>query len=463
MNRQVGVFAIVFVTALTLGYFLRGGYTTEPPDHAAGPGGAQEHSADGSPGEHGELGPREIRLTAAAEKLAEIQTARVERRHVGAEVRMVGKLAYDETRLAYISAYVPGRLDRLYIDFTGARVNKGDHLVYLYSPELLAAQEEMIQAIRTAKSLENSNVSVLRERVQTTVESSREKLRLWGLTNEQIARIEAGGVPQEHLTIYSPLTGIVIHKNAQEGMYVQTGTRIYTIADLSHLWVLLDAYESDLEWLRYGQPVDLEIEAFAGEIFRGRISFIDPVLDPATRTVKVRVQVANPDGRLKPEMFVRAVVQPQLTASGKVTSSDLVGKWISPMHPEIVRSRPGVCPICGTPLVPAERLGYVEDGSDADETPLVIPASAPLLTGKRAVVYVQVEGRPGSYEGREVTLGPRAGGYYLVEDGLVEGERVVVNGNFKLDSALQIQAKPSMMNPEGGGPSPAHAHGEGDR
>lgn len=462
MKKQTGAFVAVFLGALLLGYLLRGGSSpTEAPATTAG--GAEMASHEGGThtahGSGGELGPREVRLTPVAEKLAEIQTRPVERKKVGAEVRMVGKLAYDETRLAYISAYVPGRLDRLYIDFTGARVKKGDHLVYLYSPELLAAQEELIQAIRTAKSLEKSNVSVLRERVQTTVESSREKLRLWGLSHEQIAAIEAGGVPQEHLTIYSPMAGIVIHKNAQEGMYVQTGTRIYTIADLSHLWVLLDAYESDLEWLRYAQQVDLEVEAFPGENFRGRISFIDPVLDPSTRTVKVRVQVANPDGRLKPEMFVRAVVQPQLTAGGKVTSAGLVGKWISPMHPEIIRSRPGTCPICGTPLVRAESLGYVDDDPAAELPPLVIPASAPLLTGKRAVVYVQVADRPGVYEGREVTLGARAGGYYLVEEGLHEGERVVVNGNFKLDSALQIQAKPSMMNPEGGGPAPAHAHG----
>ncbi|MDY7091604.1 MAG: efflux RND transporter periplasmic adaptor subunit [Acidobacteriota bacterium] len=463
MKKQMGAFAAVFLTALALGYALRGGSPATDPSHGvATPSQATTPGAESAHASHGgadDLGPRGIRLTPAAEKLAEIQTRVVERKMVGAEVRMVGKLAYDETRLAYISAYVPGRLDRLYIDFTGAPVNKGDHLVYLYSPELLAAQEELIQAIRTAKSLQKSNVTVLRDRVQTTVESSREKLRLWGLTTEQIADIEARGVPQEHLTIYSPMTGIVIHKNAQEGMYVQTGTRIYTIADLSHLWVLLDAYESDLEWLRYAQRVDLEVEAYPGEAFRGRISFIDPVLDPTTRTVKVRVQVENPHGRLKPEMFVRAVVEPQLTAGGKVTSADLVGKWISPMHPEIIRPRPGTCPICGTPLVRAESLGYVDEGAGSDEPPLVIPASAPLLTGKRAVVYVQLPDRPGVYEGREVRLGPRAGGYYLVEEGLHEGERVVVNGNFKLDSALQIRAKPSMMNPEGGGPAPAHAHG----
>ncbi len=466
MKKQLFPFAAVFVAALVLGYLLRGGGgpgtgsgKTPVEMSAEQSGEAQGAGAHGSHEASGGLGPRAVRLTPAAEKLAEIQTRPVERKLVGVEIRMVGKVTYDETRLAYITAYVPGRLDRLFVDFTGAPVEKGDHLVYLYSPELLAAQEELIQALRTAKSLERSNVSVLRERVKTTVETSREKLRLWGLTPEQIAEIEAGGKPREHLTIYSPMSGIVIHKNAQEGMYVDTGSRIYTIADLSHLWVQLDAYESDLGWLRYAQEVRIEVEAFPGEPFEGRISFIDPVLDPATRTVKVRVNVENREGRLKPEMFVRAVVRPQLTAEGKVTSTDLAGKWISPMHPEIMRSNPGRCPICGNPLVSAESLGYVDDASQSQEPPLVIPASAPLLTGKRAVVYVRVPDQPGVYEGREVTLGPKAAGYYVVEEGLREGELVVVNGNFKIDSALQIQAKPSMMNPEGGGPAPSHAHG----
>lgn len=466
-KKQLVPFATVFVVALAFGYFLRGGGTSEPAmagtaaeDAAAHDETSLDEASHDAAG-HGAagLGPRAVRLTPAAERLAAIQTRPVERKLVGAEIRMVGKVDYDETNLAYITAYVPGRLDRLFVDFTGAPVRKGDHLVSLYSPELLAAQEELIQALRTAKSLEKSNVTVLRERVQTTVETSREKLRLWGLTPEQIAGIEAGGKPLEHLTIYSPMSGIVIHKNAQEGMYVQTGSRIYTIADLSHLWVQLDAYESDLNWLRYAQDVELEVEAFPGETFEGRVSFIDPVLDPTTRTVKVRVNVENRDGRLKPEMFVRAVVRPVLTADGKVTSANLAGKWISPMHPEVIRSRPGVCPICGNPLVSAESLGYADKGSRTEEPPLVIPASAPLITGKRAVVYVKVPDESGVYEGREVTLGPRTGGYYVVEGGLHEGELVVVNGNFKIDSALQIQAKPSMMNPEGGGPAPGHAHG----
>jgi Cu(I)/Ag(I) efflux system membrane fusion protein len=173
------------------------------------------------------------------------------------------------------------------------------------------------------------------------------------------------------------------------------------------------------------------------------------VLDPETRTVKVRVNVPNPDGRLKPGMFVRAVVSSRIAAGGKVMDADLAGKWISPMHPEIVKNEPGTCDVCGMPLVRTESLGYVRVDPEKADKPLVIPASAPLVTGTRAVVYVEIPGtdRP-TYEGREVVLGPRAGDYYLVRAGLSEGQIVVTRGNFKIDSALQISARPSMMSPD---------------
>jgi Cu(I)/Ag(I) efflux system membrane fusion protein len=249
------------------------------------------------------------------------------------------------------------------------------------------------------------------------------------------------------------MSGIVIHKNGVEGMYVKTGTKIYTIADLSHVWVKLDAYESDLVWIRYGQEVEFETKAYPGESFKGQITFIDPILNPKTRTVKVRVNVPNPDGKLKPDMFVSARVFPKVAAGGRVMDPALEGKWICPMHPEIVKDTKDRCDICGMPLVTAESLGYVTADAAQKEAPLVIPATAPLITGKRAVVYVTVPGKEGTYEGREIILGPRAGNYYLVKEGLQEGEQVVVNGNFKIDSAIQILAKPSMMSPEEGVPS----------
>jgi Cu(I)/Ag(I) efflux system membrane fusion protein len=389
-----------------------------------------------------------------------LRTVPVERRFPDAKLRLVGKVTYDETRLGYITAWVPGRIDELYVDYTGVSVNKGDHMVKLYSPELYTAQQELIQTIASLKELQQSDLQSLRESAQGTIESAREKLRLWGLTAKQIATIEERGTPEEHVTIYSPSSGLVIHRNAQEGMYVQTGTRILTIADLSHVWVQLDAYESDLEWLRYGQEVLFLTEAYGGREFSGRISFIDPVLDRRTRTVKVRVNVPNEAGLFKPDMFVRATVHARIAAGGKVMDPSLAGKWISPMHPVIVKDGPGPCDVCGMDLVPAEELGYVAEGDAAREAPLVIPVSATLMTGTRAIVYVELaDAEEPTYEGREVVLGPRAGDEYIILHGLLEGDLVVAEGNFKIDSALQLQAKPSMMSPGGGQASGGHDHG----
>lgn len=394
-----------------------------------------------------ELGEREISVSPYAAKLMDLETAEVVREYATTELRMVGKIDYDETRVSHITAWIPGRLDRLFVDYTGVPVKKGDHMVNLYSPELLSAQEELLQAIRAVKDLERSDVSIVRSTTAATVDATREKLRLWGLTPEQIEAIEQRGTPDEHMTINAPAGGIVIDKNAQEGMYVQTGTRIYTIADLTRVWVNLDAYESDLQWLKYGQRVAFTTESNPGETFTGTISFIQPVLNEATRTVKVRVNVANENGRLKPGMFVRAIAEASVASDGRVMDSALAGKWISPMHPEIVKDEPGACDVCGMPLVTAESLGYTTDTEG--RAPLLVPVSAALKTGKRAVVYVEIpnQEKP-TYEGREVELGARVSDFYIVKSGLEEGERVVTRGAFKLDAELQINAKPSMMSAE---------------
>ena len=399
-------------------------------------------------GTEADRGLRELSISRAARALIDLRTAPVERKFVTATIRMVGKVAYDETRLGDITARVPGRLDRLYVDYTGVEVREGDHMASIYSPELYTAQGEVIADV---KSIHEARSPAAAESGRRMLKSAREKLRLWGLTDEQVHAIEGRSTPSDHLTLYAPMSGIVIHKNAQEGMYVDTGSRIYTIADLSQVWVKLDAYESDLTWLRYGQTVEFATEAYPGEIFRGPVAFIDPVLDPKSRTVKVRVNVPNPLGKLKPEMFVHGEVHARVATAGRVMEPALVGKWICRMHPGVIEDGPGDCEICGMPLVRTDTLGYIST-SEADDPgvePLVVPATAVLQTGTRAVVYVELPDadRP-TYEGREVVLGPRAGDYYLVRSGLEAGERVVTEGNFKLDSALQIAARPSMMNPE---------------
>jgi Cu(I)/Ag(I) efflux system membrane fusion protein len=312
-----------------------------------------------------EIGPRELVISEEAAKLMEIATSVVQRKFVTNEIRMVGKIDYDETRVKNITAWVPGRIDRLFVDFTGIRVNKGDHMVYLYSPELISAQRELL--------------------LSSLKEAAREKLRLLGLDAKQIENIETSGKTQTHITINSPMGGIVIHKNATEGMYVDTGTPIYRVADLSRLWVKLDAYESDLSWIRYGQEVEFTTQAYPGEVFKGIISFIDPVLNDKTRTVKVRVNVGNSEGKLKPQMFVKAIVRSKIAAGGRVMAPEMAGKWICPMHPDVVKTQAGSCDVCGMDLVTTESLGYVEVDT-SNQAPLVIPASAPLITGKRAVV-----------------------------------------------------------------------------
>ena len=260
--------------------------------------------------------------------------------------------------------------------------------------------------------------------------------------------MKSAACAEDHVTLYAPRGGIIVGKLLQQGDYVKTGERIYTIADLSRVWVKLKAYESDLPWLRYGQHVTFVAEAYPGEEFRGRISFVDPILDAMTRTVSVRVNVDNSDMRLKPGMFVRADVRSRLTKGGKVIEPDLAGKMMCPMHPEIVSDKAGQCDICGMDLVSVKELGFV--AASEGTPPLVVPVTAPLVTGKRAVVYVEVPGQEQpTFEGREIHLGPRAGDYYVVLQGLKEGERVVTNGAFKIDSALQIIARPSMMSPEG--------------
>lgn len=354
---------------------------------------------------------RELTLSPYAVKLAGIEVAAAERKNVDKKIRIVGKVTYDETKVKTISAWFPGRIDHLYVDFTGTPVKEGDPLADLYSPELYSAQEELLQALALSGSIDQTEFTATKEVLSRTVDAAREKLRLLGLNAGQIASFEQSRELSEHVAIHSTINGIVIHKNAVEGVYVATGAELYTIADLSDVWVNLDAYESDLEFIRLGQAVELTAEAFPGKLFRGKIAFIDPILNDRTRTVKVRVSLPNPGGSLKPDMFVHAIVH--------------------------------------APLKPAMRR---------EAAPLVVPASAPLITGKRAVIYIEVPGKENTYEGREVVLGQRAGEYYEISEGLSEGDRVVVNGNFKIDSAIQILARPSMMNPEGGVAPAMHHH-----
>ena len=360
------------------------------------------------------LAPGELRLTESAAALADVATGRVERRFVTREVRLVGKVAADETRIRTITARVGGRLDKLFVDATGQTVTEGMPLAEIYSPELYTAQAELQAAAKAASG--GHEGGPLTGSAAATLHSAAERLRLWGMSEQQIRDITAGHEISDHLQVTASVGGVVVERHATRGDYVKTGTVLYSIADLSRVWVVLEAFETDVAWLRAGQAVKFTARAFPGREFTGEILFIDPVLDERTRTIEVRVAVANGSGLLKPGMLAVGRVEAALDSEGQP-----------------VTAAGGATP------------------------PLVIPASAPLLTGDRAIVYVRHDSDKGAvFAGREVVLGPRAGDYYLVVSGLAEGEEVVTRGNFKIDSALQIQAQPSMMNPiAGGAASPA--------
>lgn len=407
----------------------------------------------------GEGNELRVTMSESAATLSEIETAPVGRFFPTAEVRLYGKVTYDETSVARLTAYFPGRIERLFVNYLGVPVAEGDHMAEVYSPELIAAFEELRQA-KAAAETSTATSELVRSATLDTLTAAREKLRLFGMTPEQIASVESGSFDADRLTIFAPIGGVVTHLAVREGDYVQTGAPIATIADLSRLWLDMEAYESQLPMLRWGQRVTFTVEAHPGEVFEGRISFIEPMVDERMRTAAVRVAVDNSAGRLKPGMFASAVVRTRVATDGAVVGDELAGRWVGPMHPTIVKDGPGRCDICGMDLVPAESLGVVGDPAGVEE-PLVIPRSAVLFTGTRSVVYVEVPDteRP-TYEGRSVVLGPRAGDFYIVREGLNRGERVVVNGAFRIDSAMQIAAKPSMMTPAGGGGGDPHAgHG----
>ncbi len=400
-------------------------------------------------------GGEQVAISAAARELARIETAPVLRKVVEAEVRMAGKIDFDETRRERITAYFPGRLERLYVDYTGMSIRKGDHLAEIYSPELLAAQEELLATRDAVRRLSGGGTPAVRASAKATLFAAREKLRLWGLSAAQVASIENSKKPSDRQTLHASAGGVVVTKHVDVGSYVKTGDVLYVIADLSKVWLKLKAYESDLPHLRYGQAVTFTVEAAPGEVFAGTVTFIAPVVDTKTRTIAIRVVADNSSARLKPGMFVRATVRSRMAASGAVIDPSLANKWICPMHPEVIKDAAGKCDVCEMALVRPADMG-LEVATEA-EPPLVIPSSAPLVTGERAIVYVEVPGsdKP-TYEARQVVLGPRAGDWYTVRSGLKEGERVVTKGAVRLDGDLQIRRGTSMMSP---GPKGSAANG----
>ena len=380
-------------------------------------------------------GASTLSMSEAARKLSEIETTEVMRERAKAIIHMVGMVFESETRQAVITSRIEGRLDEVYVNFTGESVNKGDPLVKIWSPTLIKSQVELFETIKTDPD------------DQSVIKGAEEKLIQYGLDREQIDQIRAQKRPTLYVTLKAPITGIVTKKNAILGQFVKEGTEMFVINDLSDVWVKMDAYETDLPWIRYGQNITFTTSAVPGKIFHGKVLFIDPTLDTKTRSVKVRVDAPNPDYLLKPGMFVSAELEAELDDRGKVIKPEWAGKYICPVHPRDEASEdPGICPDSKMPLRPASSYGYADDKDS--RAPLLIPITSALVTGKRAIVYVEVPGASTpTYELREVTLGSRVGNQYIVDNGLREGERVVTKGAFKIDSTMQILGKTSMMAP----------------
>lgn len=397
-----------------------------------------------------------------------LETETVERRKLFKEIRTVGKIVFNERRIAVLTARIAGRVDRVFADFTGISVQKNDHLVDIYSPALYSAQAELVQAVEASKAGMGD-----RQFLETSLEAARTKLALLGILPEQIAEIEKNRKITSHLRVFAPIGGVVIEKNIQEQQYVKEGDVLYRIAELDPIWLYLDIYEYDLAWIRRGQTVDVMVESYPGEVFHGTVVFIHPFLDDETRSVKVRVNLPNPEHRLKPAMYATAVIHVPLRADGTPAPTGLEGKFICPMHPEVVEATPGKCPICEMALEKIPELQPVVDIQEGknqksdDGQVLAVRKSAVLDTGRRQIVYRRAEN--GSFELVEVTLGPLAESttgngvnvlYYPVLSGLNAGDEVVVRGGFLLDSQRQLEGMPSLLYEEGRSAASLHAgHG----
>ena len=341
--------------------------------------------------------PAMIHLSKEAAQLANVMTSFVTKENAVKEVRLYGKVQADERLLQSQVAHIPGRIERLLVNFTGEQVKKGQKLAEIYSPELIIAQQELLETSKT------------KELQPELYEASREKLRLWKLTDDQIESIEKSGQVKSTIDVVSNTNGVVTTRMVNNGDYVSQGTALFKIADLSKVWILFDVYESDIQFLRKGEKISFTLQALPGKEYKGTIVFVDPVIDPVTRVAKVRVETGNTSGNLKPEMFATGIVSSNLTEY---------------------------------------------------RNSVVIPRSAVLWTGKRSLVYVkQPETEEALFKMREVGLGPMLGESYVVTDGLNEGEEIVTSGTFSVDAAAQLEGKPSMMNSGGGKVSTGHDHG----
>jgi multidrug efflux pump subunit AcrA (membrane-fusion protein) len=392
----------------------------------------------------GDLDELAVMIDPAQRRLANIATAAVQRAPVSDTIQTVGAIAIDESRMSTIATYIDGRLERLFADYTGVDVAKGDHLAVIYSPELHRAQVEYIETRKSLKTMTSSALAVVRNAQTKLVTNLRQKLVELGMTEDQLAELEKTSLAKSRLTIYSSIGGTVIEKLAVEGKYVKAGDPIYRIADLTTVWLMLELYPEDAARIRYGQRVESKMQTLPGQTLNGRVAFIDSSVNTRKRTVGVRVEFLNADGQLRPGDYASATIFLPIGQLGEVYDSGLAGRWISPMHPQIISDQPGECPICGMDLVPTSNYGYSDVPVEQPQS-LYVPRSAVLMAGGNSVVYVET--KPGRFEIRAITLGPILRDKVIILGGLKEGEMVATAGNFLIDSQMQLAGKPSLIDP----------------
>jgi Cu(I)/Ag(I) efflux system membrane fusion protein len=343
----------------------------------------------------------EIVMTESAAKLASIQTIMVTKGVPKKTIFLLGKIQPDERNISELTARFSGRIEKLFVNFTGQNVRKGEKLATIYSPELMTAQRELLEAISLKESRHSLYIA------------AKGKLKLWDLTDKQISGIEEKGEPQVYFDVLSPITGTVMMRHVAIGDYIKEGSALFKVADLTKVWAMFDAYESDLPWIKLGDQLNFTIQALPGRNFSAKVSYIDPFINGQTRVAKVRVEISNPKMTLKPEMFTTGILESK----------------------------------------------FAESSNE-----ILIPKSSILWTGKRAIVYVKVPNRETpSFLYREIVLGPEAGSFFVVKEGLHEGEEIATNGVFTIDAAAQLIGLSSMMNPDGGKVSTGHDHGGADK
>lgn len=332
------------------------------------------------------IDPAAIQMSKEAVALANIQTTVVSRQNPIKYIQLYGTIQADERLSQSQTSHVSGRIEKLLINFTGESVRQGQTIATIYSPELLSAQQELLEAAK------------MQDVVPGLVEAAREKLRLWKLSDDQIAKIETSTNISPLIDIRANTTGIVIDKKVSQGDYINQGNVLFDIANLTQVWAVFDVYEADLSFLKVGDELDYTLQALPGKTFAGKISFINPILDPTTRTAKVRVETANSGMQLKPEMYANAIIKAPL----KQYNNEIV-----------------------------------------------IPKSAVLWTGKRSIVYIkQPNIESSAFILHEIELGPSLGDSYIVIEGIDDGDEIVTNGAFTIDASAQLEGKRSMMNTE---------------